>query len=375
MEGTRGRLRFRWAVGLLLLPLAAISLDLAFRFPDMTENLYARGLYPWIARAFGAVGRVFPFSVAEAVLAAAALALPTILLVSRRGRSPRAPSTRRRKLFLALGYGWTAAGMLACSFLFLWGFNYARPPLEERMQLSSDDVDVSEVLALGERLAELTTALHGSLAVPVQEPTSVPFEFEVLDTTVDHLFTEAQMAGDRIGGRTVPAKRLLGSKILSYLGISGIFIPFTSEPSINALVPDATLPMVVAHEKAHQRGITHEGEANFAAFVACSRDDAPEYLRYSAYLFATRYLLGEASFYLPREEVDAAWATLGEGPRRDLRAIREFWERYEGRASRFASRVNDGYLRTLRVDEGAQSYGTVVQLLVALDRQGKLIRD
>jgi len=79
-----------------------------------------------------------------------------------------------------------------------------------------------------------------------------------------------------------------------------------------------------AHEA--QRGITHEGEANFAAFLVCSRENATPYLRYAAYLFATQYLLGEASEYLPREKVEAAWNRLGSGPLADVEAMRDFWE-------------------------------------------------
>jgi hypothetical protein len=129
---------------------------------------------------------------------------------------------------------------------------------------------------------------------------------------------------------------------------------------------------VLAHEKAHQRGITHEGEANFAAFLVCSREGAPPYLRYAAYLFATQYLLGEASRYLPREEVATAWERLGSGPLADVRALHDFWERYQGVASAISSEVNDSYLRALQVPEGVESYGTVVRMLLALDAKGGL---
>ena len=127
-------------------------------------------------------------------------------------------------------------------------------------------------------------------------------------------------------------------------------------------------------EKAHQRGITHEGDANFAAFLACAQPANTTYFRYAAYLFATRYLLSEASNYLPRDEVDAAWELLSDGPKDDIRAIRDFWRRYEGPAAILATTMNDQYLRTMQVQGGVQSYGTVVQMLVALDREGGLFR-
>jgi hypothetical protein len=228
------------------------------------------------------------------------------------------------------------------------------------------------LIEAGERTASETAALYSKLE-PISGPTRLPVSFEELDRLIDEGYRELKLPGDRIDGTTMPAKPLMSSTLFSYLGISGIFVPFTGEPSVNALQPDAALPLVLAHEKAHQRGITHEGEANFAAFLVCSRESAPPYLRYAAYLFATQYLLGEASEYLPREKVAAAWDRLGSGPAADVRAMQEFWERYRGVVSEISADVNDSYLRALRVPEGVESYGTVVRMLLALDAKGKLI--
>jgi hypothetical protein len=56
----------------------------------------------------------------------------------------------------------------------------------------------------------------------------------------------------------------------------------------------------------------------------------------------------------------------------DVQALNDFWERYQGVASELTAEVNDGYLRALQVPEGAESYGTVVRLLLALDARGEL---
>jgi hypothetical protein len=267
---------------------------------------------------------------------------------------------------------WCALGIGLWAFLGLWGFNYARFSLADRMGLAAPDAGPEALLATGERVARVTASLHASLQQDPAKPTSLGMSFDELDHLIDQGYRKLDLPGDRIQGITSPAKPLWSSTLFSYLGISGIFVPFTGEPSVNALQPDAALPLVLAHEKAHQRGITHEGEANFAAFLVCSRKESPPYLRYAAYLFATQHLLGEASLYLPRERVASAWKELGPGPLTDLRALRDFWKRYEGLASELTSDVNDGYLRALRVPEGIESYDTVVQLLLALEAKGKL---
>jgi hypothetical protein len=345
---------FLKGAALLLVPLALLALHLAFRFPQTTERFYSQGLYPWIVRFF-ALLNFGHFSWAEVLLVVTLVAFAVFF--------------RPKKLVRSL---WGLAGALLWAFLVLWGFNYARPSLPERLGLESPPPGRERILETAVRTATLTSTLYQELGQS-SGPTRLPMSFEELDRLVDDGYREQKLPGDRIGARTAPAKPLLSSTLFSYLGVSGIFVPFTGEPSVNALQPDAALPVVLAHEKAHQRGITHEGEASFAGFLVCSRKTAPPYLRYSAYLFATQSLLGESARFASREDVARAWERLGEGPLADVRALYDFWMRYEGVASDLANEVNDGYLRAMRVPEGVESYGTVVRLLLALDAKGELL--
>jgi hypothetical protein len=347
--------------GFLLMPSAIVAIEAAFRFPSFIEGVYAEGLYPGVVRTFAVVNRG-SFSWAE-IAAAAGTALA--LLAAYR-------LLRSKRFGAVLGALWCMSGLALWLFLVLWGFNYARPSLESRLGLAIDQASPQDLVEAGKRAALQTSSLFAELG-GADAPTRLPMGFSELDAIVDSAYRELHLPGDQIDVATTPAKPLLGSTLFSYLGISGIFVPFTGEPSVNALQPGVALPLVVAHEKAHQRGITHEGEASFAAFLVCSREESHPYLRYAAYLFATQHLLGEASSYLPREDIAPAWTLLGEGPLADVRAIRDFWRRYEGPASEAASRVNDSYLRALRVPGGVESYDTVARLLLALDRRGALV--
>ncbi|MFQ5791174.1 MAG: DUF3810 domain-containing protein [Acidobacteriota bacterium] len=360
------------AFGYSLLPLALLLRELAFGWPHWAEQGYGQWLYPQVARVMGSVNNRVPFSLAEGAGVLLMLAF-LVYLVRQLARSRAGP--RRATIFLleVASFTWVAAGIGALAFLFLWGFNYARPSLAERMRLPVDAVEVREVLDAGRRCAVRVTDLHRSLGAPPGEPTRLPMDLETLNDAIDLALGALALPGDRLVYPTSRAKPLAASRLLSYLGLSGIFVAFTGEPSINALVPDASLPMVVAHEKAHQRGITDEGEANLVAFLACAGAEEHPYLRYAAYLNAASRLLAASSVHLP-EEAGSAWEELGEGPKRDLAAIREFWSRYRGRVSEAADRLNDTYLRSFGVREGVKSYERVVELLVALDREGRLIQ-
>jgi len=359
--------KFIWLGSILLAPVSLLLLELGFRYPEHTERIYGGWLYPLVASALGRLNGLFPFSLAQSVIALG-LAAGLLYLVSGRGT---ASGRRLGAAFRAAVISWVALGILGFWFVVSWGLNYARPGLEKRLDLATDEIRLQEVLDAARRSARRAAELHGALSQAVDEPTRLPLSFEDLNEAIDQRLQELRLPGDRLRAPTSPAKKLWGSALLSYLGLSGVFIPFTGEPSINALVPDASLPIVVAHERAHQRGFTNEGEANLVAFLTCAGATEQPYLSYAAYLYASARLLQAASQEAPNES-KTVWEELGPGPSRDLEAIREFWSRYTGRLSRTANRVNDLYLRSVRVPDGARSYQRIVQLLVAIDRRGDL---
>ena len=371
MTGRKNRVWF--ILGLSLLPLTLVLQELAFLYPETTESVYGRWIYPKIVFLLSRLNALAPFSLAEAILVLCIIfaLIWTVRAILKTRRAQHISWFRR--LLRAASTIWIVCGMAAVTFLFLWGFNYARPSIAERLNLFVTDIEAKEVLLAGRLSAEMASSLHAELDIPPDRPTTLPIDFATLNDVIDRRLRAIALPENSIQYPTSPVKKLFSSRALCNLGISGIFIPFTGEPSMNALVPDVTVPLVVAHEKAHQRGITNEGEANLAAFLACAGAKEYPYLRYSAYLLSAARLIGAASVYLP-EEARTLSRLFQAGPRKDLDGIREFWDRYEGPLTKMAERANDTYLRSQRVPDGVESYGQVTRLLVALHRQGKVIQ-
>ena len=133
-------------------------------------------------------------------------------------------------------------------------------------------------------------------------------------------------------------------------------------------MPDPELPFAASHEIAHERGFAREDEANYLGYLACRLHPHPDF-RYSGLLAASVYAQN-ALYRADRPAWDRIEKMRSAGVRRDLDALRAWSERHRGRASRAAERVNDAYLKSQGQAGGVQSYGRVVDLLLAERRAG-----
>ena len=159
------------------------------------------------------------------------------------------------------------------------------------------------------------------------------------------------------------AKGVLNWYLMSKLGITGIYIPYTAECNVNTDVTAASLPFTVAHEMAHRMGIAPENEANFAAYLVLRESDNAV-LRYSAYYSAFIYCYNA----LYRVDSQAAYdimAELSDQVRADIQAANERSRKYAGPMRDFGESVNNAYLQTMQQPSGIQSYGEVVDLIMA----------
>ena len=86
-------------------------------------------------------------------------------------------------------------------------------------------------------------------------------------------------------GSMLPVKELGWSGL--YGGVTGKTVAFTGEAAVNPNVPAVGMPFAMCKEMAHRMSISREGDANFAAFLACVNNDDSRFV-YSGYLQAFR---------------------------------------------------------------------------------------
>jgi hypothetical protein len=159
-------------------------------------------------------------------------------------------------------------------------------------------------------------------------------------------------------------KPILFSDVMSRMEITGIYIPFTVESNVNVAVPDYSIPSTMCHEMAHQRGFMREDEANYIAYLVCSYSDQVD-IQYSGMMQAL-IIAGNALYDKNVDLYREVAATYSNEVRLDLNANSEYWRQFENQVlSNAAEKINNSYLMMNDQEDGVQSYGRMVDLLLA----------
>ncbi len=331
--------------------------------PDVVERLYSRRVFPAVQLVLGCLTARTAVPLGETLLLA--LAALSLTLITRTLTRPRPFWQRLTSVLAGLSL---AAAVVYWAFLLLWGLNYSREPFGTSAGLDTSPASADELESLSRSLADEANAARAL----VQEDGAGVMRLRAGRDGALGLapegFREAERVYAFLAGPSLRPKFLLLSPLASYAGISGIYSPFTGEANVNATLPDPDLPFAASHEIAHQRGFAREDEANYLGYLACRLHAEPDF-RYSGLLSASLYVQNALS-RVRRPAADYIEKMRSPGVRRDILALKAWAERYEGPVQEAGEKVNDAYLKTQGQPAGIQSYGRVVDLLLA-ERRAK----
>jgi len=120
-------------------------------------------------------------------------------------------------------------------------------------------------------------------------------------------------------------------------------------------------PQVLAHESAHQFGITSEAEANFYGWLVCTESDSKP-LQYSANISMLNYFLSQGRHL---HNLKVLVNQINKPVINDIRKVQKHWESMRNeRIDKAAGKVNDVYLKTNKVKKGIEDYFGVVQFVM-----------
>ena len=324
------------------------------------ERWFSIGLYPAIQHIVTPVSNVLPFALLD-VLSAAALA-GVVIVLRRAGRA--AWRTRRLlPIFRALGHLAAGSAFVYLAFLLLWGFNYRRVPMTERLLVQPGAPSSGAVVMLGLEAVAGLNALHPEAhRRGWREP---PWQDEALRRSfaaVQRALSDAPLAEP---GRL---KGTMFGPYFRWTSIDAMINPFGLEVLANPDLLSFERPFVAAHEWSHLAGYADEAEASFVGWLTCMSADTPA--QYSGWLF----LYGQISAEVSGDDRARLGEALAAGPRADVEAIVDRLRRGQLPWLRTAGwRLYDEYLKANRVEEGVRSYGAAVTLILrARVEQGRM---
>ncbi len=340
---------------IILLPVQWLLFSVINSYPHFVEVWYSEGLYGFLSFLLRAVTKWLPFSFGEIAVYFLILFIPYYLFggiyrISKKKQTAFSFITGSLTTLIATG------SIIYFLFMVLWGFNYHREPL---VNVAGKKFSTEQLKSLCEILITETNENRKAIgdSGELQKIKKSDIISDAYNSYIDL----------KIGNRNLyyalpSVKSILFTGLFSYLGVTGIYNPFTGEANVNSDPPLFLLPATVCHEMAHQAGIAPEDEANYVSFTACRRSNNPVF-RYSGYLMAMRYSLNAlrksdpVSFDELRKKISA-------GVKSDLDENRKYWLKFKNPFEKYSDKVYDKYLKANNQKAGIKSYGLMVTLLL-----------
>ena len=328
-----------------------VILWLVFPVPaELTESIYSRGIYPYMANVLIVISSAVPVSITAGLL----IALPVWLAVSL------LRSWRQREVTAwRWGLRWTERLLIGCVmmsawFLLSWGLNYKR-------------VNVETVLELGQTPATTdgfyTFAL--SLIDTMTDTADAPRDAVSIAASRDAGRSSLQQVIRELNGSRVYLPERAKTTLPGFLMLSGnaigVISPWLLEAHVDGALPTPHYLTVTLHEFVHLAGYAGEADADFLAAVAGMRADNA-LMRYSTALS----LFGKVAWRLPSEQYLTLYEQLPEQAQIDLENMQQAIRRYQvpDWFEKVQTRVYDNYLKSQGVEAGIRDYGRMVNWLV-----------
>lgn len=384
----------RLFAGGFALSLISVVLALCARMLPGFAQQYSVTVYPVLVNILGRFSGLFPFSLSEAgVYLTGAFCLMNILILLGKvltgktlpcrslpgdnlPENPPLPGKGQFRLPLpALARIFFFVSLLLFLYTINCGINYDRTPFsyEAGMVMKKSSKKelynlclflIKQVNSSLEEVDHSQDSLSG--LYPGQTADTPPPSFAALRQMGLEGVASMNRLGDtypQLGGFYPYPKPLINPGLLSIQQLCGIYSPFTIEANYNREMPYYNIPHTICHELSHLKGYMREDEANFIGYLACIGSQSPDF-RYSGYLTGWVYA-GNALAKVDLAAYYELQAMLSPKAAQDLIWNNQFWAKYDGKVAQASTQLNDRYLKANRQEDGVQSYGRMVDLMLA----------
>ena len=331
-------------------------------FPDFVERFYSNGLYLYISKINRLLFGWIPFSLGDFAY------MVIILLVFRWLYNNRIGFFKNWKTnVLSIISFFSIVYFL---FHFLWGINYYRIPLQEKIGIKKEYTK-QQLQNLTLKLIAQTNHLQLQITKQNYKKVVINYPDQKMYEKAPNGYKNLPKPLSYIQYEHESIKSSIFSLPLSYMGFGGYLNPFTNEAQVNNMKPKYTSPLTICHEMAHQTGIASESDCNFIGFIAASQNK-DIYFQYSAYAFALNYCL--YNLELMEAGSSKAYSVLiNKGILENFNENKTFWKQYHSFVDTFFEYIYDSFLKINQQKDGMESYSKFVGLLINYDLKHQII--
>ena len=348
---------------ILLIPVSLILTQIAKSNINFAE-FYSTRIYPLFAQGIGFITGLFSFSMAEILLILSVILLIsyTVLTIIKSLRKKTIRFLKNYIINLVV-----VVSSLYFLFVLFCGMNYYRYEFTAYSGLEIKKSSKQELIQLCDGLINDANEYRKKLRSN-ENGVAILDEDNIYETSkrAQYSFNNISNRYDVLKGNYPKPKPVILSRAMSYTQITGIFFPFTFESNVNVDIPSYQIPATMCHELVHIRGFMREDEANFVSYLACISSGYDDFA-YSGTMLALTYSMN--ALYI--EDYDA-FVKLHEKYSTeviaDIKYTSIYWEQFQTKIAEISHNVNDTYLKANNQADGVKSYGRMVDLLLALQR-------
>lgn len=332
---------------ILLFLLSALVYAIGFN-SNWVERFYAQGLYQFTSITQRFISSIVPFALGDFLyLLLILFILRSFYLFYKKIRQKRLYKTDRIIIPLQVI---NFSLILYLVFKILWGLNYSRLPIAKQLNISDEKYTTEELVSLGQYFVNRLNTL--------QHTKKENYNIQQLRQKAKIAYDNMQQKNAFFTYHTPAVKSVLNSWVVTKIGIEGYYSPLSGEANVNMRLPLTSLPFVTCHEIAHQLGVAREDEANLVGYLVASNSNDP-FFQYSASYEVFKNIFFEIKIKSP-EDYEKLYKTINQGTINDLKADRDFWQKYNSDMFAYMDVAFDRFLKLNNQSKGTDSYQDIV---------------
>ena len=244
-------------------------------------------------------------------------------------------------------------------FSLFWGLNYTREGVAAQYNLKNNVYSDTELKDL---LCDITEELNSTRKQLGDSNFIYPSNDSIFKIAIN-AYELAKIKSPFLAHNHHSLKSSLYTPIISYLGYSGYYNPFTGEAQVNTDLPKFYMPYVTCHEMAHQLGYASESEASFVGYLVAKQSNNT-LLIYSA-LFELFITANSELMYRDFFSGLLNIKSLNKLVRKDMRAYKSYILRSKNDFEPIVKIAYDHYLKANQQKSGINSYNELVGWVIA----------